>query len=88
MIAFTPSAVTLSPARPEGSARLRWSGEVARVTTHGGAVRVVVRTLEHGPELIADVTPSAAAELGLVPGARVWAAVKETSVQAYSDPRR
>ncbi|HEY9566308.1 MAG TPA: ABC transporter ATP-binding protein [Nocardioides sp.] len=88
LLAFPPSAVTLSLAEPEGSARLRWHGEVTRVTPHGGAVRVVVRTAGTGPELIADVTPAAATELGLVPGRPVWASTKETSVRAYDEPRR
>ena len=39
------------------------------------------------PDLIADVTPAAAAELGLVPGRQVWLSVKETAVRRYTtDP--
>ena len=35
------------------------------------------------PDLIADVTPAAAAELGLVPGREVWLSVKATAVSRY-----
>jgi molybdate transport system ATP-binding protein len=39
------------------------------------------------PDLIADVTPAAAAELELVPGREVWLSVKETAVRRYTtDP--
>jgi len=80
--AFRPSAVGISLARPEGSARLRWSGEVSSVSRHGDALRVQVAT-EAGPSLIADVTPDAAVELGLAPGRSVWLAVKATAVDEY-----
>ncbi|MDT0202176.1 ABC transporter ATP-binding protein [Nocardioides sp. AE5] len=84
-LTFAPSAVALWAHEPVGSPRLRWSGEVAQVTGHGAALRVVVRTDGGGPELIADVTPAAATELGLAPGRVVWATVKETSVQSFTD---
>lgn len=81
--AFSPTAVTVSLAEPTGSARLRWHGQVLGVVPHGEALRVLV---DAGPQLLADVTPAAAAELGLVPGATVWLAVKETAVETYSAP--
>jgi len=81
---FPPAAVTVGLAAPEGSARHRWPGEVRGVAPHGDALRVVVRTAG-GRDLIADVTPAAATELGLVPGRRVWLSVKETSVNAYAE---
>lgn len=86
-LAFAPTAVVLSLTEPHGSSRLSWHGEVGDVTTHGNAVRVVVRIPDGGPDLIADVTPAAATELELLPGRSVWATAKETSVQAYDDPR-
>jgi molybdate transport system ATP-binding protein len=83
---FSPTAVTVDLVEPSGSARNRWRGAVVSVTPHGTAVRVVVRATEPVPaDLIADVTPAAATELGLVPGRAVWLSVKETSVNAYQD---
>lgn len=80
--AFPPSAVNVSLDQPAGSARLRWHGTVSNVAPHGEALRLRAST-DHGPELIADVTPSAATELGLTPGRTVWLAVKETAVRRY-----
>jgi molybdate transport system ATP-binding protein len=77
---FAPSAVTLSVGEPSGSARNRWAGGVTSVAPHGSAVRVHVDTVGG---LIADVTPESAAQLGLVPGAQVWATVKATEVTVY-----
>ena len=78
---FSPSAVTVSLHPPEGSARHRWRGPVLSAAPHGDAVRLLVGGER---ELIADVTPAAAGELGLVPGREVWLAVKETAVQTYA----
>lgn len=80
---FAPSAVTVSLGRPEGSARLCWHGRVAGTTPHGDAVRLLVGT-GAGPDLLADVTPAAAAELGLSPGREVWLSVKETASTTYT----
>jgi molybdate transport system ATP-binding protein len=78
--AFTPEAVAVSVTEPVGSPRLRWHGRVADVSPHGDAVRVLVRA---GADLIADVTPAAATELGLTPGREVWLSVKATAVTTY-----
>ncbi|WP_193608837.1 ABC transporter ATP-binding protein [Nocardioides lijunqiniae] len=78
---FSPRAVTVSLHRPEGSARHQWHGVVLSAAPHGDAVRLLVSG-EH--ELLADVTPAAAGELGLAPGREVWLSVKETAVQAYA----
>jgi molybdate transport system ATP-binding protein len=77
---FTPSAVTLTVGEPTGSARNRWPGRVTSVAPHGAAVRV---HLDAVAGLIADVTPASAAQLGLVPGADVWATVKATEISVY-----
>jgi molybdate transport system ATP-binding protein len=77
---FTPSAVTLTVDEPHGSARNRWAGTVTSVAPHGAAVRVHV---DAATSLVADVTPGSAAQLGLVPGARVWATVKATEISVY-----
>ncbi len=78
--AFTPSAVTVSLDRPAGSARHRWQGTVVSSSPHGSAVRLLVSGER---ELIADVTPAAAVELGLAPGRTVWLSAKETAVDTY-----
>ncbi|HEU4811785.1 MAG TPA: ABC transporter ATP-binding protein [Nocardioides sp.] len=78
---FSPRAVTVSLTQPEGSARHRWQGTVLSAAPHGDAVRLLV---DSDPELIADVTPAATAELGLAPGRRVWLSVKATAVETYS----
>ena len=83
--AFSPTAVTVDLTEPAGSARNRWRGQVVGVSPHGAVLRLVVHTTD-GRELIADVTPGAATELGLVPGRDVWVSVKETSVRSYDVP--
>jgi molybdate transport system ATP-binding protein len=77
---FTPSAVTLTVTEPHGSARNRWAGTVTSVAPHGAAVRVHV---DAAMGLVADVTPGSAAQLGLRPGAEVWATVKATEITVY-----
>ncbi len=80
LIAFTPDAVTVSLTEPEGSSRLRWRGPVATLAPHGDAVRLLVHA---SPDLLADLTPAAAAELGLAPGRDVWLSAKATAVSRY-----
>ncbi len=80
LIAFTPDAVTVSLAEPEGSSRLRWHGPIATLAPHGDAVRLMVHA---SPDLLADLTPAAATELGLVPGREVWLSAKATAVSRY-----
>ncbi|MFF8771008.1 ABC transporter ATP-binding protein [Kitasatospora sp. NPDC015120] len=79
-VAFPPSAVTLHPARPEGSARNVWELTVAGLDLHGDQVRA---DLAGAVPMAADLTPAAAAELGLAPGSTVWAAVKAAQTHAY-----
>ncbi|MGC9379327.1 ABC transporter ATP-binding protein [Streptomyces sp. MH13] len=80
-VAFPPGAVTLYGQRPTGSsARNLWRCEVAGLETHGDQIRV---DLTGGLPLAADLTTVAAAELGLHPGAPVWATVKATQTHAY-----
>ncbi len=80
LIAFTPDAVTVSLAEPEGSSRLRWHGPIATLAPHGDAVRVLVHA---SPDLLADLTPAAATELALAPGREVWLSAKATAVHRY-----
>jgi molybdate transport system ATP-binding protein len=81
MLAFSPTAVNVSIGEPEGSPRLHWHGDVLSAAPHGDAVRLLVGT--DGPELIADITPAAAAELEVEPGRTVWLSVKRTAVTTY-----
>jgi molybdate transport system ATP-binding protein len=80
LIAFTPDAVVVSLTEPEGSSRLHWRGPIATLAPHGDAVRVLVHA---SPDLLADLTPAAATELGLVPGREVWLSAKATAVNRY-----
>ncbi|CAL9320193.1 ABC transporter ATP-binding protein [Streptomyces sp. SudanB182_2057] len=80
-VAFPPSAVTLFRDRPSGvSARNLWRCEVTGLETHGDRIRA---DLTGELPLAADLTTVAAAELGLRPGAPVWATVKATQTHAY-----
>ncbi|MEV6520097.1 ABC transporter ATP-binding protein [Micromonospora chalcea] len=79
-VAYPPAAVALHPSRPEGSPRNVWAATVTGVQRHGDNLRVQLA----GPvEVAADVTPAAAAHLGLTPGRPVWAAVKAAETRAY-----
>ncbi|WNM43111.1 ABC transporter ATP-binding protein [Micromonospora halotolerans] len=79
-VAFPPAAVALHPARPDGSPRNVWPATVTGVQRHGDNLRVQLA----GPvDVAADVTPAAAAHLGLRPGQPVWAAVKAAETRAY-----
>jgi molybdate transport system ATP-binding protein len=80
LVAFAPSAVVLHRSRPDGSARNCWEMSVNALQRHGDTVRVRLG----GPmDLQADVTARSVAELGIVPGGRVWAAVKATETEVY-----
>ncbi|MFM9366896.1 ABC transporter permease [Streptomyces sp. Da 82-17] len=72
-----PEAVSLHRERPSGSPRNVWEGTVRELTAHGGRLRVLV---SGAPEVVAEVTAGAAAELGLGEGARVWVSVKATEI--------
>jgi molybdate transport system ATP-binding protein len=78
--AFAPHAVALHRTRPESSARNAWRGTVSSVERHAAVVRVRV---EGEPDVLADVTTAAVAELDLEPGTPVWVSVKATEVTCY-----
>lgn len=87
LVAFAPSAVTLSTQPPTPgatSARRQRAGTVAHLAALGAGVRVTVR-LDGGGHVLADVTPAAAADLGLRPGLAIWAITKETALTRYPD---
>ena len=77
---ISPAAVALHRDEPGGSPRNRWPATVAHLDPRGDRIRVRL----HGAlELVAEVTPTAVAELGLREGERVWASVKATEVSTY-----
>ncbi|MET0135374.1 MAG: ABC transporter ATP-binding protein [Kibdelosporangium sp.] len=78
--AFRPTAVSLHRTRPDGSPRNTWQAEVAGIEQHADTVRV---RLNGKPDLLADVTTAAVAELGLSPGRQVWVSVKATETHTY-----
>jgi molybdate transport system ATP-binding protein len=79
--AVRPESVALYLARPEGSPRNVWPARLVGATPHGATVRC---ELAGEVPLVADVTATAYAELGLVPGATVWATVKASEVAVYA----
>jgi molybdate transport system ATP-binding protein len=78
--AVRPESVALYLARPHGSPRNVWPARLVGATPHGATVRC---ELTGEVPLVADVTAGAFAELGLVPGAEVWATVKASEVAVY-----
>jgi len=79
--AVRPESVALYLTRPEGSPRNVWPARLAGATPHGATVRC---ELAGEVPLVADVTAGAFAELGLEPGAEVWATVKASEVAVYA----
>src|SRR5262249_12638531 len=79
-VAFPPTAVAVYRSRPDGSPRNCWPATVTDLEPHGGPTRV---RRAGTPEVSADVTAAAVADLGLAPGSAVWAAVKATELAVY-----
>nr|WSX18883.1 ABC transporter permease [Streptomyces tubercidicus] len=80
---IAPEAVSLHVDRPTGSPRNVWPGTVRELTSAGSRLRVLVTSPE-APDLVAEITPSAALELGLADGVSVWASVKATEVSVVT----
>ncbi|MFJ7631382.1 ABC transporter permease [Streptomyces sp. NPDC097595] len=76
---IAPEAVSVHREKPGGSPRNVWPGTVREITAGGSRLRVLVGS-DQVPDLAAEITPQAAAELSLVDGARVWTSVKATEV--------
>ncbi|MFD5103681.1 ABC transporter permease [Streptomyces albidochromogenes] len=74
---IAPEAVSVHREKPSGSPRNVWPGTVREITASGSRLRVLI-TSEHAPDLVAEITPQAAAELGLADGTSVWTSVKAT----------
>ncbi|MFC9582394.1 ABC transporter permease [Streptomyces yangpuensis] len=76
---IAPEAVSVHRDRPGGSPRNVWPGTVREITAVGSRLRVLIGSAE-APDLVAEITPNAAAELGLADGTEVWTSVKATEV--------
>ncbi|WP_456788402.1 ABC transporter ATP-binding protein [Cellulomonas sp. P5_C5] len=84
LVALRPSAVVVSPHRPDvSSARNTWPATIRGLTMLTDRVRL---DLEGAPSALVDVTPAAVAELGLVPGGQVWLSAKATEIEVYLQP--
>jgi molybdate transport system ATP-binding protein len=80
-VAVRPSAVALHRDRPEHSSpRNVWAGRIAGVEAVGDRVRVA---LTGPPDVLADVTTDAVADLELATGAEIWVSVKATEITVY-----
>ncbi|MGY1623667.1 ABC transporter ATP-binding protein [Geodermatophilus sp. SYSU D00965] len=80
-VAVRPESVALYLSAPHGSPRNVWCLRLVSATPHGATVRC---ELDGEVPLVADVTATAFAELGLAPGSQVWAAVKASEVAVYA----
>jgi len=79
---FRPASVVVQTEQPRhASPRNVWSARVTGIEPGSGGVRL--RT-SGDPEIIAELTPAAVADLGLQLGSTVWLSVKATEVSAYS----
>ncbi|WJV48988.1 ABC transporter permease [Streptomyces flavofungini] len=76
---IAPEAVSVHREKPAGSPRNVWPGTVREITAAGSRLRVLV-TSPDAPDLVAEITPAAAAELALADGGAVWTSVKATEV--------
>ncbi|MEU3302052.1 ABC transporter permease [Streptomyces sp. NPDC006678] len=74
---IAPEAVAVHRDKPTGSPRNVWPGTVREITTSGSRLRVLIAS-QQAPDLVAEITPQAAAELGLADGTPVWTSVKAT----------
>ncbi|MCU1517989.1 MAG: molybdenum transporter ATP-binding protein [Pseudarthrobacter sp.] len=77
---FPPSAVSIFLAEAHGSPRNSFAVTVTDLEPHGDRIRV---RADGGVQLSADVTPEAAADLGLAPGLQVYFVVKAGAVSLY-----
>ncbi|MFJ1646522.1 ABC transporter permease [Streptomyces sp. NPDC088258] len=76
---IAPEAVSVHRERPGGSPRNVWPGTVREITALGSRLRVLIAS-DEAPDLVAEITPEAAAELRLADGVSVWTGVKATEV--------
>ncbi len=79
LVTISPSAVTISRRRPEGSARNAWPVTITAVEHLGERVRLA---LDGPPDLVAEITTVSLLALSLGVGDAVWASVKSTDIAA------
>ncbi|MFE4307094.1 ABC transporter permease [Streptomyces sp. NPDC056891] len=72
-----PESVSVHREKPTGSPRNVWPGTVREITASGSRLRVLIIS-DRAPDLVAEITPQSAAELGLADGVSVWTSVKAT----------
>lgn len=77
-VVVRPNSVGVHTTPPAGSARNVWAGEIDTLEVGGGRTRVRVLGT---PSIVAEVTSSAVADLGLAVGATVWVSVKATEIE-------
>lgn len=80
LVAFAPSSVSLHRQRPHGSPRNTWPVRVHSLEQHGTVTRVHA---SGEPDVLADITPAAVADLDVTAGALLWAELKATEVRSY-----
>lgn len=80
---FPPSSVAIFLEPPHGSPRNVVPVVVVSLADQGGTIRVRL-SLGDGPQLSADLTAAAVAELGLAPGSSAWAVMKATEVAIHA----
>ncbi|MZF57187.1 molybdate ABC transporter permease subunit [Streptomyces sp. SID5594] len=76
---IAPEAVSVHHEKPTGSPRNVWPGTVREITSGGSRLRLLI-TSDRAPDLVAEITPQAAAELRIADGTEVWTGVKATEV--------
>jgi molybdate transport system ATP-binding protein len=82
MITIHPTAVSVHTDRPAGSPRNVWSSVIRSAERLGNRVRIATG---EPLGLTVEVTARSAEEMGLVPGATIWLAVKATEIGVSED---
>ena len=80
LVSIAPGHITLHRQHPEGSARNVVSGDLVSLIPLADRVRV---TIAGDLRLVAEVTRQSASELGLAPGAHVFASFKASEAEIY-----
>jgi molybdate transport system ATP-binding protein len=81
VVVLRPEAISLHRAHPEGSARNVWPVVVRDLEPRLDRILVHV---DGPPGLVIAITPAAVADLGVMPGARMWASAKALDLDAYA----
>ncbi|GHE35788.1 hypothetical protein GCM10018785_01820 [Streptomyces longispororuber] len=79
LVVVPPEAVSVHREKPTGSPRNVWPGTLREITASGSRLRLLI-TSDAVPDTVAEITPQAAADLGLADGTEVWCSVKATEL--------